>query len=342
MKPHNLVLSILLFQAALSNAAVVLQYHHVDTETPDSTSTSPTLFKDHIEFIVNNDFKVTPLTEITHKLTNNEKVEDKTVAITFDDGYISVYENAFPILKKYGIPFTVFVNTDPIEANRPTHISWSQLREMKNNGGTIANHTHNHSYLIEPRSNAKVRENHIINEINTAQSIINKKLKQDIKLFAYPYGEFDKTTKKILSELGYISFGQHSGAIPSEPDFQALPRFPASNQYGQFPQFAQKLNSTAFENTTFKPNSGIVYQDRNNPPELFIYGDSSAIKNINCFGSSVGRLEKVRESASTYMVKAPTPFNMRRFRYNCTSRSTETGRFSWISIPWINLSVSNQ
>lgn len=323
--------------ASSAQAVVVLQYHHVDDNTPDSTSTSIQLFKQHLTYLADNGFNVVSLPDIVNNLKENIKSKEKTVAITFDDGYSSIYKNAYPLLKQYNFPFTIFINTAPIEANQKSHVSWEQLKEMKSHDGTIANHTHNHSHLINPGQPANQWKASFVNEIETAQKILNKHLDQDIKLFAYPYGEFDNTTNGLLRDMGYIGFGQQSGAIGTNMDLQSLPRYPASNQYGSFPAMATKLNSEAFEDVVFKPTFGVINESSENPPKLEIEGPESIVSQINCFGSSVGALTKTRINSQHYRIDSPAAFNARRFRFNCTARSNKTGNFQWISIPWVNI-----
>jgi len=348
-KPLIKILTLALLQShtLLSQAVVALQYHHIDTGTPFSTSTNPTLFKQHIEYLVSNGFNVLSLPEIVDTLKSKKANKDRTVAITFDDGFISVYTNAFPILKAHGLPFTVFVNTDPIQAKRPTHVSWEQLEEMKKHGATVANHTHKHSHLINSRShstnsNDRKWQDEFISEVNTAQNLLKAKLNQDIRLFAYPYGEFDQYSNQLLADMGYIGFGQHSGAIGSDMNMQSLPRYPASNQYGKFPLIATKLNSIAFEKTEFKPSYGVIDNASENPPKLYIFGDKSSLSSINCFGSSVGALPKTYLDSKTLLVEPKHSFTTRRFRYNCTAKSPDTGHFRWVSIPWVNLTESEK
>ena len=137
------------FSATLE-AAVVLQYHHVDTMTPASTSTSPERFGMHLDHLADNDFDVVPLAELVDTLRAGEPLPDRTVAISFDDGYVSIYETAWPMLKAKGWPFTVFINSEPHDQGKPLFMSWDQLRELHAGGATIANHTVSHPYLLRP------------------------------------------------------------------------------------------------------------------------------------------------------------------------------------------------
>lgn len=315
--------------------AVVLQYHHIDDRTPPSTSTSPQLFREHLRYLKNNQFTVISIPELINLIQQKKEIDTKLVAITFDDGYQSTYDTAFPMLKEYEFPFTVFVNTAPIEESRNSHVTWKQLSEMKKYGATIANHTHNHSHLVRHNQSSVQWRNSVIEEVKQAQQIINKRLKQDVKLFAYPYGEFDEETIQLMSELGYISFGQHSGAIGLNSNLQYLPRFPASNQFGQFPQLAVKLNSIAFENISIEPSHATLDIKNDNPPTLSIYGNQTTLDRINCFGSSIGKLTIRSMSSSRLEVTTSEPFMTRRFRYNCTAKLEGENRYQWFSVPWI-------
>ena len=128
--------------------AVILQYHHVSAETPAVTSISPEKFKAHIDTIITQGYQVMPLTTIVDGLRKGGNLPDKAVAITFDDAYKNIFTHAFPILKKYRLPFTVFVATDYIAEPSTQFLSWDELREMSINGAFIANHTASHSHLL--------------------------------------------------------------------------------------------------------------------------------------------------------------------------------------------------
>src|SRR6187431_2593600 len=99
------VVGILVVVAAVTQAAVVILYHHVSDTTPKSTSISPTQFEAQMDYLEKNNFSVVPLLELTEKLRKGESLPDKTVAISFDDSYVSVYDSAYPRLKKRGWPF---------------------------------------------------------------------------------------------------------------------------------------------------------------------------------------------------------------------------------------------
>jgi len=320
------------------NAAVVLQYHHIDNNTPASTSTSTELFTKHLEYLVNENYEVVSLPIIISSIQNNEPLNEKMLAITFDDGYESIYRNAYPLLKKYEMPFTIFIDTASVEEKRKNHVSWDQIREMKLFGATIANHTHSRSHLIRYLEDLDTWKERVGNEINKAQEIINKRLKQDIRVLAYPYGEFDNDTLKLVSDLGYVAFGQHSGATNESSNLQYLPRFPASNRFGQFPQLITKLQSVAFKKVSFEPMYGLITDATQNPPLLKVKGDKEDLQSVNCYGAG-GELIKSKLDIDVISFKPLKAITTRRFRYNCTAKVEGENKFRWISIPWINPAI---
>ena len=127
--------------------AVVLIYHHVDTDTPASTSLSPELFAEHLDYLVDHGYRALPLDALVDSLRVGGAIPDRTVAFTFDDGYRSVYTEAFPRLRELGWPFTVFVCPDALDQGRGPVMTWEQLREMAASGGTVANHGMFHNPL---------------------------------------------------------------------------------------------------------------------------------------------------------------------------------------------------
>ena len=78
--------------------AVVLQYHHVDSDTPASTSVTPSQFESHLKYLKEGGFTVWPLERIVGGLREGRELPEKCVGITMDDAYTSVYEKAFPLL----------------------------------------------------------------------------------------------------------------------------------------------------------------------------------------------------------------------------------------------------
>ena len=89
-------------RAEIPNHAVVLIYHHVDERTPASTSLSPALFGEHLDYLAANGYRALPLNALVDSLRVGGTIPDRTVALTFDDGYRSVYSEPLPRLRELG------------------------------------------------------------------------------------------------------------------------------------------------------------------------------------------------------------------------------------------------
>lgn len=352
MKTIILIILTLLTSSVSVKAAVILQYHHISDSTPAITSLSPKLFEQHLEYLKTNNFTVLSMEQLLKALENKRILPDKSVVITFDDGYRSIYDTALPLLKRYNYPFTVFVQTAPLEKGLNQFMSWRELEELIANGGTIGNHSVNHDHLI-PKSDSyskKRLERHLKFEINQAQKALSSNLSKVLNVFAYPYGEFSQLTKEVVKNLGYIAMGQHSGAVSWQSDLQALPRFPMGGRYGKMDDFSLKVNSLAFLDVETRlldqhRDIGISHllPSSQKRPRLQINflkegADNTALLNsIRCYASDGSELLKAVESANKIIFSMKNDVIEGRSRFNCTAPSTQKNRFYWLSQPLISV-----
>jgi len=348
MKPRSLCLCLLLLFTPLVQAAVVLQYHHVGEETPASTSTSPARFAMHLDYLQEAGFDIVPLQELVDTLRAGKTLPDRTAAITFDDGYISIYDTAWPMLKAKGWPFTVFVNTEPHDGNRPLFMSWDQLREIKSGGATIANHGVSHPYLLRRQAgqDEAAWRAWVEAEITEAEKRIASETGDTVKMFAYPYGEFNNAILEIADALGYTGFGQQSGPLATFSDRRVLPRFPFGGSYGDREDFATKVNSLPMplaadaapirlESAEAEPLDDIVLAGPGARPVLVLdFEEGFDTGRVNCFVSGQGHTPTRLENNRVF-VQALRPLPSGRARYNCTADSGQGGRFYWFSQSWI-------
>ncbi|MFY9178417.1 MAG: polysaccharide deacetylase family protein [Venatoribacter sp.] len=321
---------------------VILQYHHISTKTPASTSTTPDVFAQHMQLLEQEKMHIIDLKQALVALQNGETLPEKSVAITFDDAYQSIYENAWPILKEKNWPFTIFVNPDAVDNGGPATISWEALQQMQKGGALIANHSQHHDYLIE--QNEKNLADYLDAEINQAEKRIAEKLGVSHKLLAYPYGEFNTQIMQWLKQQGYIALGQQSGAVGPQTNWQAVPRYPAGGIYANPVTLKTKLYTLAF------PIAGDQFKEpvlsSENPPKLqisFPQQDFLA-RQIQCYSGSEGELEHqvdVKDGVVLLQTAAKQAITSGRDRYNCTAPSlTKPGWYYWYSQYWINPKVT--
>ena len=317
----------------LSSAAVVLQYHHVDEHTPASTSISPALFEQHLDYIAEQGYAVWSVSRIVSHLKNNTPLPNKVVAITFDDAYQSIYKNAYPLLKERNMPFTVFVATQAITQKLTSFMTWDELKEMSENGASIANHTHSHPHLVRRLSNENEQAwlARIKDEIELSERLIARHVGNPSKLFAYPYGEYTQQVQALVESLDYIAFGQQSGAIGLGMALSDLPRFPMTNRFGAMKQFRAKVASLPFAATKIEPSTKIIKNDELASGLTIWFKEERA--NISCFFEGK-RLETQQVDQHLRIPNMPS-VPVGRSRINCTAPSTQTGRYYWFSHAWM-------
>lgn len=140
-------------------------------------------FREQMEYIHNNGYKTLTLNEL---LITNSNTNRKSVIITFDDGWVNNYTNAFPIIKEFHLTATIFVITDFV--GKPNYVSWDNLRRMNQEGLSVQSHTVTHrplAYLdtaemkLELRDSKKIIEDHletVVDFLSAPHGMINQKV----------------------------------------------------------------------------------------------------------------------------------------------------------------------
>ena len=160
----------------------VLTYHRVVpwAHKHGPLLVSPESFRRQMSFFQRNHYHVLSLREAAPYIASSRFPPPRSVVITFDDGYDDNFIYAFPILKKYGFPATIFMVAG--EVGKPNFLNWEQLREMTYHGIAIGSHTITHCYL--PReSRERMRE-----EIFNSKKILEDELGGEVVSFCYPVG----------------------------------------------------------------------------------------------------------------------------------------------------------
>lgn len=325
--------------SCVSQAAVILQYHHVATDTPRSTSVTPAEFRQQMQHLKDLGYQVVSLDIIIDALIQQKPLPDKAVAITFDDGFANVFTNARPILKEFNYPYTMFLGPALIDRREGPVLTWAQIQTMQQEGVIIANHSSYHHRLAVPNkgeTKAQWRQR-VKADILLAQTQLEEKLGQQRKWLAYPYGDFSAELEQLVSELGFIGIGQQSGAVGPGVSLTRIPRYPSSSQFAAMKHFLPKLKTLALPVTDY---SGADPVSNINPPRLTLSVDSSDFRpnSLNCFFDGKPLPLKWLD-ADTFSVQATAPLKLNHNRYNCTAPSLrKRGYFYWFSQPWVFVS----
>ncbi len=338
------LLSFVLAAPLWASSAVVLTYHRVGEDDVPSTNVTIDQFERQLDYLQRHEFNVWPLSKILTLLYSGERLPERTIAITFDDAYLSVYTEALPRLRAREFPFTVFVATDPVDQKLSRYMSWSQLRELKAAGVTVANHSKSHAYMVrylegETEGGYQLR---IKGEITYAQQRLTDELGDVPMLFAYPYGEYSLELMAIVKSLGYYGIGQHSGAISAKSNPQALARFPINEHYSGMADFALKVNSYPLAFAQQSIENPIWYGQR--APRLVITLQKSVegVVELACYASGQGGMdvEWLDRERGQFVIQAAKPLSVGRHRYTCTAPDS-TRRYQWFSQLWVVMASPN-
>ena len=263
-----------------------------------------------------------PLGQIVAKLNAGEALPDRTVGLSIDDGYQSIYSVAWPRFRAAGLPFTVFVATAHIDQRSRRHLSWDQIRKMRGAGVDFGHHTVSHLHMpnaSEPR---------IAEEITNAHVRFEKELGFQPDLFAYPYGEASLTVIAAIKAAGFsAAFGQHSGVIGSTGDMYYLPRFAMNETYGDLARLRLALNALPLRVKDITPPDHTI--TAKNPPAMgfTVIGNVGNLKRLSCFLSHAGRSNVIYLSPRIE-VRTAKKFARGRTRLNCTM-PIASGRWRW-------------
>ncbi|MBC7329537.1 polysaccharide deacetylase family protein [bacterium] len=207
----------LFLRARIKPICWILVYHHISDDLGQMfTNVTPRLFEKQIRYPLARNFKVLSLAQLIEYIQRNSQLPSRSVVITFDDGYKNNYIYAYPILRKYKLPATIFLTTGLINGSiKPTSLSeiyreifskypqeglslqWEEIREMSDNGIEFGAHTVSHPLLTRV-SLDKARE-----EIELSKMEIEEKLGKEVKYFSYPYGDYNEEIIEIVKVVGF-------------------------------------------------------------------------------------------------------------------------------------------
>ena len=191
--------------------APILVYHSVaiyDEPRPAGIDCPPKQFREHMEWLSQN-YRVISLRELMENYISKGISAPKDVAvITFDDGYLDNFEEAFPILKSLQLPATVFCVTKYIGSTWPAHdwgglakpmLSAEQMVEMASHGIDFGSHGHSHAELtsLEPKD--------LNDELQSSHQRLTDILGRGPSYISYPFGSFNEFVVKEAERVGFAA-----------------------------------------------------------------------------------------------------------------------------------------
>jgi peptidoglycan/xylan/chitin deacetylase (PgdA/CDA1 family) len=203
----------------LNAHVVVLCYHRFEEKGGREMVSTPAGFEAQLQALKDNGITVIPMEDFLAWRRGEKNIPAKSAVITLDDGWLTGYTTAWPILKKFGYPFTMFIYTDYVKGGPKSggqSMTWEQLAEMRDAGVDIASHTVSHTGLNARKG--KTEEQYrgwLKEEIAGSKQILEDKLGIQVKTIAYPYGLHNEIVREVVKEAGYEGgftvYGQHLG-----------------------------------------------------------------------------------------------------------------------------------
>jgi peptidoglycan/xylan/chitin deacetylase (PgdA/CDA1 family) len=209
---------------------VILTYHSI-SEGNSPLKISPNLFTEQMEWLLDN-VLVAPLSEVAASVAERKPLPERTVALTFDDGFRDFYSSAAPVLRRLGFPATIFLPTaycgktncwpgQPPWAREEALLNWAEVIELSQDGFHFGAHSVSHPVL--PALSLEEAEY----EIAGSKVQIEERAGQKVALFAYPYGRWSPSVRAIVSRHYQGACSTGAGVVEENADPFVLPRVDA-------------------------------------------------------------------------------------------------------------------
>jgi peptidoglycan/xylan/chitin deacetylase (PgdA/CDA1 family) len=282
-------------------------------------------FEAHLAEIARGGWSVLPLSEALAALRARRPLPQRSLAITIDGTHESVFLEAWPRLKRAGLPATVFVTTNTLDHALPGYMSWGQLREMAAGGMEIGSLTAAHPHLTD-QTQARVAE-----ELSQARRRIEAEIGRPPAFFAYPYGEWSAEVRSAVIASGHIAaFGQQSGVVHAGSDWWALPRFPMNEAQGGMTRFQVAINALPLPVTGLTPADPALTDPR---PAIGFTVDPAVgpLDRLACFASGEAGPLDLGIEGRRVTVRLGRELTVGRTRINCTAPGP-AGTWRWLGL----------
>ncbi len=202
----------------------ILMYHHINYKVK-RLSVRPEILDAQIKYLLDQGYQFIKLSEAfkTFASASSTRPYDKTLVLTFDDGYRDFYLNAYPVLKKYNVPAGLYVINQDI--GRPGNVTWEMIKQLDKEGLVeIGVHTVNHLPL------GKLKPDTAYYQMAKSKELLEKGLSHKVDTIVYPFGSFNNNVKKQAEQIGFIGAASvYFGNRPSGQDLYAWRRVMITN-----------------------------------------------------------------------------------------------------------------
>lgn len=277
----------------------VLGYHDFSaTRTVKEMIIRPSKFRNQMQAIKDLKLNVITLEDFILWKQGKKTIPDKSVLITIDDGWKSVYTDAYPVLKEFGYPFTIYLYTNYIDRGGRSMTS-EMIKEMMQNGCTIGSHSVSHpmpsAVRKHQRAGADDYKKFIDNELAESKKILESAFKQPINTYVYPGGLHTPEMYVSAAAIGYQHlFTVRPGKVTRKSDDNILPRYIILGEDKH--DYIFKHATTFSANAISRRTSGAVFKKEMPHPVSPSAGEkiSSRMPTIT---ANLGKVENLDESS---------------------------------------------
>lgn len=214
----------------------VLNYHKVD-DAVLALALTPQEFDAQMSYLYDQGFHTITPDQLLDYMRYGKALPDKPILITFDDGYLDNYSNAYGIMKKYGFTATIFIVTNLV-GHDSRFMTWDQVREMQQNGFVFGSHTVDHLVLT------KLSVDKVQQQLVQSSEEIERQIGTKPRYFAYPTGAYNREVEQLVRDAGYEgAFTIHFGEAGMESDPYAIERIPIFKSGHTFRSFYYRLTA---------------------------------------------------------------------------------------------------
>ncbi len=228
----------------------VLGYHDFSETAPETEMLIRTSkFRKQMEAIKNLGLPVIPMADFQAWKRGEKEIADKSIVITIDDGWKAVYTEAYPVLKEFGYPFTLFLYKNYVDGGGKA-LTTAMIEEMQKNGATIGSHSVSHPYpgtvKSHRRKGTEEFDKFLRNELGESKRFLEAKFGSRITSYAYPGGFHTEEMFPLADEFGYEHlFTVLPGKIRRSHDNKTLPRYVILGTHDRIFDLATGFNEVA-------------------------------------------------------------------------------------------------
>lgn len=191
------------FELNKSAVVSILGYHDFRERGGSPMIIAANKFREQMKAIKDSGIPVISLSDVLTWRKGQKNIPEEAIVITMDDGWEGVYTYAYPVLKEYGFPFTIYLYKKYVNIGGRS-LSWEQIREMMKNGCEVGSHSVSHESLRPKKTRAAADQQlWLLGELKDSKEFLEKNLGINCTSFAYPFGIFDDSTTETALQVGY-------------------------------------------------------------------------------------------------------------------------------------------